>query len=98
LARETLQGKDVDKPPRTPFLIDLEEHIRCALKGTDFDLRSISSMSYRERYEFVIRGQAIMLDFTYTDKKFWSKNIQQVGGDTPTGIELKRLIAIDLGN
>lgn len=81
---------------RPQFLLDLEELVRSALADTGIELCKVSSRPYRERYEFVYRGQSIGLDFSYNGKQQCTR-LQQVGGDTPSGGEVKGIIMSALG-
>jgi hypothetical protein len=79
IARDSLSTCNEEaRLPRSPFLEDMEKRIRQSLDGTDIELRSVSSMKYRERYDFLQRGQVIRLDFTYSDKLIWG-TMMQVG-------------------
>lgn len=81
---------------RPQFLLDLEKRIRLAIAESAFELQTVTSRPYRERYDFHLRGQTICFDFSYNAKQQWT-TLQQVGGDTPAGIEVRGMIMSALG-
>jgi len=80
---------------RSPFLTGLEKRVRAAVVASGVELHAMKSMPYRERYEFMQGGKLISLDFHFNGKEQWT-GIQQVGGDTPAGTELKLRISNSL--
>jgi hypothetical protein len=77
---------------RKPFQIELEMKIRTGIENTSFPLTSIIPMEYKDRYTFVFHNKTIQFDFVYNKKQVFTGYMTEVGGSTPSGKELSRIL------